>query len=163
EWTAQLAGDLAFLAEWPLQRPAVERIYEFDANWALYVDNYLEGLHIPFVHPGLVRALAFADYGYEVHAWGTLQTGRVADPGAALPLPPAPRLAGRGLGALYYWLFPATMVNVYPWGLSCNQLEPLGPARTRVRYLSAVAWPERRERGAGAGLGQVELEDQQVV
>src|SRR5262249_28023737 len=110
-----------------------------------------------------VRALAFADYGYEVHAWGTLQTGRVADPGAALPLPPAHRLAGRGLGALYYWLFPATMVNVYPWGLSCNQLEPLGPARTRVRYLSAVAWPERRERGAGAGLGQVELEDQQVV
>ena len=29
------------------------RAYEFRASWALYVDNYLEGLHIPFLHRGL--------------------------------------------------------------------------------------------------------------
>jgi choline monooxygenase len=33
--------------------PAGDRDYEIAAHWALYVENYLEGFHIPFVHPGL--------------------------------------------------------------------------------------------------------------
>ena len=32
--------------------PARDRDYIVQAHWALYVENYLEGLHIPFVHPG---------------------------------------------------------------------------------------------------------------
>ena len=38
--------------------PSRSRDYTFDAHWALYVENYLEGLHIPFVHPGLTQTLA---------------------------------------------------------------------------------------------------------
>ena len=29
------------------------KTYEVDAHWALYCENYLEGLHIPYVHKGL--------------------------------------------------------------------------------------------------------------
>src|SRR5438874_9898606 len=32
--------------------PARSRDYLVNANWALYVDNYLEGFHIPYVHAG---------------------------------------------------------------------------------------------------------------
>ncbi|TMH07471.1 MAG: hypothetical protein E6H79_04690, partial [Betaproteobacteria bacterium] len=40
-------------------------------NWALYVENYLEGLHIPFVHPGLTKTLDLGNYRYELRAAAT--------------------------------------------------------------------------------------------
>ena len=37
--------------------PSRDRAFEFAGHWALYVENYLEGLHIPFLHPALNQAL----------------------------------------------------------------------------------------------------------
>lgn len=34
--------------------PARDRDYSITAHWALYVENYLEGFHIPFVHASLL-------------------------------------------------------------------------------------------------------------
>ncbi len=34
--------------------------YEVNAHWALYCENYLEGFHVPFVHPALNNEI---DYG----------------------------------------------------------------------------------------------------
>jgi len=70
---------------------------------------------------------------------------------------------GRPVAAYYVWLWPATMINVYPWGLSVNLVQPLGPERTRVRFLSFVWDAAKLERGAGAGLQRVEREDESVV
>jgi choline monooxygenase len=39
--------------------------YEIDCNWKVYVDNYLEGYHIPIVHPGLFRQLDYGAYRVE--------------------------------------------------------------------------------------------------
>jgi choline monooxygenase len=36
------------------------RDYIIDCNWKVYVDNYLEGYHIPIAHPGLMREIDFA-------------------------------------------------------------------------------------------------------
>jgi phenylpropionate dioxygenase-like ring-hydroxylating dioxygenase large terminal subunit len=41
-------------------------------NWETYVDNYLEGYHLPSVHPGLNREL---DYNA---TWSNLMRGRCA-------------------------------------------------------------------------------------
>src|SRR5438093_13579117 len=30
--------------------------YDVRANWKVYVDNYLEGYHVPYVHPELYRS-----------------------------------------------------------------------------------------------------------
>ena len=73
---------------------------------------------------------------------GVVQLG-VARPGepAFAPLPGAHPASALGLGerlaAVYLWLFPGLMVNAYPWGLSVNAIEPLGPDRTRVRFCTA--------------------------
>jgi choline monooxygenase len=67
------------------------------------------------------------------------------------------------VGAYWAWLFPATMLNLYPWGLSVNVVQPLGPSRTRVRYLTLVADASLRGKGAGGDLHRVEMEDQDVV
>jgi hypothetical protein len=47
----------ARLAMLPLDKllydPSGAKSFTVKAHWALYVENYLEGLHVPFVHPGL--------------------------------------------------------------------------------------------------------------
>lgn len=137
--------------------------YLVEANWALYCENFLEGFHIPYVHPGLASAIEYTAYRTELFETGTLQVG-VAQPGElAFELPAGHPDAGEPIAAYYYWLFPATMLNVYPWGVSLNVIEPLGPAQTRVRFVPYLWRPELRGQGAGAGLDQVEAEDEAVV
>jgi choline monooxygenase len=143
-----------------------DRNFEFDANWCLYVENYLEGLHIPFIHPALNKKLDWKSYRYENLPHGTLQVGVAAPDDPSEPVFELPRghpEHGRRIGAFYFWLFPNTMLNVYPWGLSLNVVEPLGPSRTRVRFHAFVARPELHDKGAGSGLVQVELEDERAA
>ncbi len=47
------------------------RTYDMKCNWKTYVDNYLEGYHLPSVHPGLNRELDFNAYAVEPYARGT--------------------------------------------------------------------------------------------
>jgi choline monooxygenase len=149
---ALLAPVRAHLPELALEtfvhEPSRDREFTFEAHWALYVENYLEGLHIPFLHPGLMQALDWRRYRYELHDWGNLQLG----------------LDEHGtVAAHYFWLFPNLMLNFYPWGLSLNQVLPLAPDRTRVIFRSYVAQPTLLERGAGSALDAVEMEDEAAV
>ncbi len=41
------------------------RDYLIDCNWKVYVDNYLEGYHLPIAHPGLFRELDYDQYEVE--------------------------------------------------------------------------------------------------
>jgi len=143
--------------------PAASRDYEFDAHWALYVENYLEGLHIPFVHPGLTQTLDLAQYRYELLPWATLQLAVARPDEPAFELPAESPDHGQRIAAYYYWVFPNLMLNFYPWGLSLNQVVPVGPARTRVLFRSYVWKPELQTLGAGGALDQVEMEDEAVV
>jgi len=53
------------------------RDYLVQANWALYCDNYLEGFHIPYVHPSLNEVLDYGNYETEVYTYSNLQIGIV--------------------------------------------------------------------------------------
>lgn len=140
----------------------LDRTFEFDANWALYVENYLEGLHIPFIHPGLNAKLDWKSYRYENFANGTLQIGIAAPGELAFELPAGHPESGARIAAFYFWLFPNLMFNVYPWGLSLNVVEPLSPTRTRVRFHVWLHDEELHGKGAGSGLDQVEMEDERA-
>lgn len=146
--------------------PSRSRSFEFDAHWALYVENYLEGLHIPFLHPGLAQTLAPCGYRYELFEHASLQVALARDGEPAFDDPPAP--PGHGdhgerIAAYYWWLFPNLMLNLYPWGLSLNLVLPLGPTRTRVLFRSFVADASRLAGGAGGALDPVEMEDEAAV
>jgi len=143
--------------------PSRARCFEFDAHWALYVENYLEGLHIPFLHPGLAQTLDLDGYRYEQGRWCNLQLAR-ARPGEPAFEPPAGSPEhGQRIAAYYWWVFPNLMLNFYPWGLSLNLVLPLGPARTRVVFASYVSDPSLLHRGAGGALDPVEMEDEAAV
>jgi choline monooxygenase len=142
---------------------ASSRCFEFDAHWALYIENYLEGLHIPFVHPALNRTLDMAGYRYELGQASVLQLATARDDEAAFAPPAGSPEHGQRIAAYYWWLFPNLMFNVYPWGLSVNLVLPLSPTRTRVLFRSFVADATRLGQGAGGALDPVELEDEAVV
>lgn len=143
--------------------PTRSRDYLVRAHWALYCDNYLEGFHIPYVHAALAGALDYGSYRTELHPWGSLQLGVARAGEDAFELPAGSPDHGQAIAAYYFWLFPNTMLNVYPWGISVNVVRPLAPDRTKVSFLSYVWDPARLDRGAGAGLDRVEREDEAVV
>jgi len=125
--------------------------YDIACNWKVYVDNYLEGYHVPFVHPGLNRLLDYRSYRTELERWHSLQWS---------PLESDPSLYGNG-DALYYWLWPNTMLNILPGRLQTNTVVPLGADRCRVTFDSYYdASGDATKRAADLGFSdEVQHED----
>jgi len=98
--------------------------YEVACNWKAYVDNYLEGYHVPHIHPELNRMLDYRSYTTELAPWYSLQHS---------PLESADALYGNG-EALYYFIWPNTMLNILPGRLQTNRVVPLAPGRCRVEF-----------------------------
>ena len=55
------------------------------------------------------------------------------------------------------------MFNFYPWGLSLNKIIPLNVNKTKVQFKSYVWDKKKLNKGAGADLEKVELEDEEIV
>jgi choline monooxygenase len=104
-------------------RLAGRKDWELDCNWKVYVDNYLEGYHIPIVHPGLFRELDYPKYWTETKQHHSIQHA---------PLKRADRIRASSSDddVSYYWIYPNLMLNVYPDNFSTNLIVPLGPDRT---------------------------------
>lgn len=139
------------------------RDYLVRCNWALYCENYLEGFHIPFVHPSLAESLDVANYAVELFEHSILQIGIAKGDESCFALPPNSPDHGRRIAAYYYWFWPNTMFNIYPWGISVNVVRPVKPDLTRVSFLSYVLDESKIEEGAGAAIDRVEREDEAVV
>lgn len=165
EWMAPVRERVGWMDLVPLQFDATgSQDYLVDANWALYCENYLEGLHIPFVHRNTLNdAIDYGEYTTEPFEYGSLQIGIGASGEHTFDLPTDHPDAGEDVAAYYFWLFPNLMLNFYPWGLSVNIVRPLGPTRTKVSFRYFVGDEGKREDGAGAGLDRVELEDEEIV
>jgi len=144
--------------------PQLSKQYTVDANWALYCENYLEGFHIPFVHAGLNAVIDYGDYETELFfPFSSLQIGISKTGGDCFDLPSSSPDYGKSVAAYYFWIFPNTMFNFYPWGLSVNIVEPINHERTRVKFLSYVWKEELKGEGAGGDLDKVEIEDEEIV
>tara|TARA_B100001079_G_scaffold54789_1_gene45779 strand:+ start:537 stop:1622 length:1086 start_codon:yes stop_codon:yes gene_type:complete len=140
-----------------------DRKWEINANWILYVDNYLEGFHIPFVHPELNEALAKDGYSTECYEHAVLQIGMANKDDVCFNIPDDAVDAGKRIAAYYWWIYPNMMMNIYPWGVSMNIIVPTSVNTTEILFKSYVQNPELLNVGAGALLDKVELQDQYVV
>lgn len=111
---------------------AERRDYHVQCNWKVYVDNYLEGYHIPIAHPGLFRELDYDQYQVETFSHYSKQHAPLR-PGSDAPLHDRDRRYLRTEAeeeALYYWVFPNVMLNFYPDNLQLNIILPLDKDRT---------------------------------
>jgi choline monooxygenase len=164
DWIAPVRNRMSFFPMDQLYlEPSLSREYLVKAHWALYCDNYLEGFHIPFVHPGLSKSLEYKNYRDEIFPWGSLQTGIAKSGELSFDLPPDSPDFGKEIAGYYFWLYPNLMLNFYPWGLSVNIVKPIQENLSRVEYKIFVWKPELLGKGAGADLDKVEREDEVVV
>ncbi|MFN0277318.1 MAG: aromatic ring-hydroxylating oxygenase subunit alpha [Pyrinomonadaceae bacterium] len=129
-------------------RLTAKREYEIEAHWALYCENYLEGFHIPYVHHGLNEIVDYGSYTTETFRYSSLQTGFDA--------------AGE-IAARYLFIFPNLMFNFYSWGISVNVVRPVSPSKSVVEFLTYIRDESLTDKGAGADLHSVEMEDEAVV
>lgn len=106
------------------------REYIVNCNWKVYVDNYLEGYHIPIVHPGLMKEIDYPRYRIETYRYHSQQLGPVKE---LRPGDTADRVYPPGSGlkeALYFWVFPNLMLNIYPDNIQTNLIVPISCDKT---------------------------------
>ena len=108
---------------------AHRRDYTIECNWKVYVDNYLEGYHLPAAHPSLMRELDYQQYRVDTFRYYSSQIAPIRARGGAGESRRY-QFTDDARQALYYWIFPNYMLNVYPDNLSANIILPLGPEKT---------------------------------
>ncbi len=110
------------------------RTYDMKCNWKTYIDNYLEGYHLPSVHPGLNRELNYNAYTVETYPWHVRQWGPIRGAQSADTTSRRYAQADGALTADYFWVFPNWMLNCYPDNVSVNMILPLEPERTLATF-----------------------------
>jgi choline monooxygenase len=98
--------------------------YDVESDWKAYVDNYLEGYHLPHVHPGLNKLLDYREYTTNLAEWHSYQH-------SPLDGEQGPYTAGE---AHYYFIYPNMMLNILPGRLQTNRVVPLASGRCRVLF-----------------------------
>lgn len=100
--------------------------YTVHCNWKVYIDNYLEGYHLPFVHPDLCSLLDFQQYITETYQWYSLQYSPIQQEG---------NIYGEaGEMAYYYFVWPNFMLSILPDRLQTNLVLPGGHDKCIVLF-----------------------------
>jgi len=108
---------------------ADRREYVMDCNWKVYIDNYLEGYHLPSVHPSLNRELDYGQYVTEIFEFHSRQASPIRGPENEKDVQRRYSQASGGDEAEYFWIFPNWMLNCYPDNVSLNIVLPLATER----------------------------------
>jgi len=133
------------------------RTYDMKCNWKTYVDNYLEGFHLPTVHPGLNRELDFNAYTVEPHAQYVRQFSPIRGAQVGDETPRRYQETREDLTTDYFWAFPNWMLNCYPDNISLNMILPVEPERTLAIFDFYL--PEK-DLGSKAARDSVDFSDQ---
>jgi len=107
------------------------RHYQFECNWKVFVDNYLDGgYHVPYLHKGLSSVLDISNYTIENGRHHSLQSSPLVSKGAEAQT----GSVRKGARALYYWIYPNFMINWYEGVMDTNLVFPHGTDQTEVIF-----------------------------
>ena len=98
---------------------ATERLV-FDANWKIYTDNFVEGYHVPGIHPRFFAAIRFNEFVTTAH-----------DGLVRMTAPPREGLFYRGK---WLWMWPNWSLSLFAGGMNTSRINPLSHARTELVY-----------------------------
>ncbi|MCC6751887.1 MAG: aromatic ring-hydroxylating dioxygenase subunit alpha [Deltaproteobacteria bacterium] len=135
--------------------------YDVQANWKVYVENYLEGYHVPLVHPALNQLLDVQEYVTELYPSYSLQKSPIRAGKDDV------YTQGAGGEAFYYWIWPNLMLNLLGDRLQVNLVVPVAHDRCKVifwTYYDDPTGPGQAERIAGdlAYSDEVQAEDRLI-
>jgi len=137
---------------------------DYDANWKVCAENYLECYHCAVAHPSFSKAIDVGvdAYTLEEHATFSSQYGPAKNGGGGVY-----DASGEVVRGQFHYLFPNTTVNIMPGrgNISIGPIVPLGAERTH-RFLDYFFAP-----GTDAGWiadyleldAQVGKEDRELV
>jgi choline monooxygenase len=132
--------------------PAHRAEHQLACNWKTYGDNYLEGYHVPLVHPALTRTVDPSTYRVEAADGWARHTVRTR--------------AGATTSGTWLWHWPNLAINLYEAGMSVERWVPTGPTTCRLvlDYWFADTGPAAREANQAAidGSTTLCLEDQAI-
>ena len=89
-------------------------------NWKVYAENYLEGYHIPYMHPALLKELKMSSYRIEVHEQSISHHVSM-------------RSESVHEGA-WVFIWPNTAINIYGKGASIERIVPISENETQIVY-----------------------------
>ncbi len=118
----QLGDTVAELADEPIENylPVRTERMVFDANWKIYTDNFVEGLHIPGIHPAFHAAIEFDAFETTAH-----------DGLVRMTAPPRAGLFYRGK---WLWMWPNWTLSLFRGGMNTSRINPLDVNRTELIY-----------------------------
>ena len=101
------------------------RVYHINANWKVYVDNYLDGgMHIPALHLGLNEELAMQTYKTTLFDHISIQQCATK----------SDRVGGRDEMATYTFMYPNLALNRYGSWLDTNYVLPVSPTKCVIVF-----------------------------
>jgi choline monooxygenase len=103
---------------------ADRRSHDIACNWKIYVENYLEGYHIPIVHPTLNAEVDAPKYEVSVDGDCCFHYAPLRDRQSAAAI----------YDGLWAFVQPHLGVNVYGHGLMMERMVPVGLNATRLVY-----------------------------
>ncbi len=150
-WIAPVSSRLkeTKLEDW---RFAARRTHDVACRWTLYVENYLEGYHVPVLHKAL-------DAEIDSAAYRVTMEGRIAIHHALLR---PERRADAVYEGLWAWAWPNLGINVYQTGMMMERIWPMPDGTTRLDYLYVFAEPDADHSATFAMSDIVTLEDKLI-
>jgi choline monooxygenase len=95
--------------------------HDLKCNWKTYVENYLEGYHVPVVHPALDATMDAAHYEVDIAAPTVFHRSATRE--------------GAAVAGIWAWHWPCLAINVYAAGVLMERIVPVNPRETRIEYL----------------------------
>ena len=92
----------------------------FDANWKIYTDNFVEGYHIPGIHPKFHSAIEFEKF--ETVALNGM---------VRMTAPPREGLFYRGK---WLWMWPNWTLSLFDGGMNTSRINPINHHQTELIY-----------------------------
>ena len=92
----------------------------FESNWKIYTANFVEGYHIPGVHPKFFAAINFEDFKTMAHRGFIRMTA-----------PPRQGLFYRGK---WLWMWPNWTLSLFEGGMNTSRINPISRDRTEQIY-----------------------------
>ncbi len=116
-------GDLPEeVADYPIETyTAVEsRRFTMRCNWKTYTDNFVEGYHIPGIHPGFMKVIEFNQFETIARNGLVRMT--------------SPQRGGSIYGGKWLWMWPNWTLSVFPGGMNTSRINPLSVDTTEIMY-----------------------------
>lgn len=116
-------GDLPDeIADSPLETYSALEQHRFTlrCNWKTYTDNFVEGYHIPGIHPGFMRVIEFEQFETVARRGLVRMT--------------APQRGGSIYGGKWLWMWPNWTLSVFPGGMNTSRINPLSVNTAELIY-----------------------------